>query len=186
MDESGFPWTPLDALVVVIDVATDQVTGTIPLQHGNPQAMVAHGGRLYVTCTQDAFNAADGAIEVIDTATDTHARVLVTEADLGGNVTVLAVRSPAKAYVIAGAYDANWQPQYWVYPFDPTSGAVGTPLPGASAATSLALGTDGVLYVADRSTEQPGVYAYDGSDSLISGPISTGLPPNALVVVGGR
>lgn len=182
-------WVPLDAQVVIIDTATDEVTGVIALQKGNPQAMVAYGGKLYVTSGGSLFDPTDGAIEIMDTTTDTHAGLLLTESDLGGNVGGLLLRSAIKGYVIVGAYvqdeDGNWVPNYVVRSFDPSSGAAGTVLPGAKAATSMALGGDGVLYVADRSQEQPGIYTYDAEDKLVAGPIATGLPPNALVVVGG-
>lgn len=173
-------WIPLDAQVVIIDTATDEVTGAITLQKGNPQAMVAYGGKLYVTSGGSLFDPTDGGIEVIDTTTDTYAGLLLAESDLGGNVGGLLFRSATKGYVIVG----NW-PDYVVRPFDPSTGDVGAVLPGAKAASSMVLGGDGVLYVADRSQEQPGIYMYDAEDTLIAGPIATGLPPNALVVVGG-
>lgn len=182
-------WAPLDAQVVIIDTATDEVTGVIALQKGNPQAMVAYGGKLYVTSGGSLFDPTDGGIEVIDTATDTYAGLRLTESDLGGNVGELLFQSATKGYVIVGAYvqdeSGNWVPSYVVQPFDPSTGTVGAALPGSKAATSIALGGSGVLYVADRSPEQPGIYMYDAEDHLIAGPIATGLPPNALVVVGG-
>lgn len=185
LDQNG-GWTPLDARLVVIDTATDQIIKAIVLERGNPHAMAAHAGKLYVTCEGDALDPTDGGIEVVDIATDSYEGVLVSESDLGGNVGGLAIRSDAKAYVVAGGYDESWVARYAVYPFDPLSGQVGSPLAGATAAAEVALGGNGVLYVADRSADQPGIYTYDASDNLISGPISTGLPPNALVVAGGH
>jgi len=181
-------WAPLDAKVVVIDTATDAVIKVIALEKGNPQAMVAFGGKLYVTCGGSLFDPTDGGIEVIDTATDTHADVLIPESDLGGNVGALVLRSATKGYVIVGGYvqDAagNWVPSYVVRPFDPSDGTVGAALGGSQSAISMGLGEDGVLYVADRSTEEPGVYTYDAADNLIAGPIATGLPPSTIAFLG--
>lgn len=181
-------WVPLDGKVLVIDTATDAVTKVIGLEKGNPQAMAAFGGKLYVACGGSLLDPTDGGIEVIDTATDTHAGVLIPEADLGGNVGALVMRSATKGYVIVGGYvqDAagSWVPSYVVRPFDPSNGTVESALVGSQSAISMGLGGDGVLYVADRSTEAPGVYTYDAADNRIAGPIATGLPPNTIAFVG--
>jgi hypothetical protein len=181
-------WAVLDAKVLVIDTATDVVTKVIGLEKGNPQAMAAFGGKLYVTCGGNLFDPTDGGIEVIDTATDTHAGVLILEGDLGGNVGALVLRSATKGYVIVGGYvqdaEGNWVPSYVVRPFDLSDGTVGAALVGSQAAICIGLGGDGVLYVGDRSTEEPGVYTYDVADNGIAGPIATGLPPNTIAFVG--
>lgn len=172
-------WVPLDAKVVVIDTATDAVIKVIALEKGNPQAMAAFGGMLYVSTGGSLFDPTDGAIEQIALSTDEHAGLLVTEADLGGNAGGLAIRSGDKGYVVVGSW-----PDYVVKPFDPGTGAIGEALPGPSEVSTMAIGPSGSLYVLDRSQETPGVYVYNAKDQLTAGPISTGLPPNTIAFVG--
>ncbi|MFH1007561.1 MAG: T9SS type A sorting domain-containing protein [Candidatus Latescibacterota bacterium] len=189
LDQNTVFWDPLDAKVLVIDTATDVVIKAIDLEKGNPQAMAAFGGKLYVTCGGNLSDPTDGSIEVIDIETNTHAGVLTLESDLGGNVGALVLRSANKGYVIVGGYlqDAkgNWMPSYVVRPFDPSDGTIEAALIGSQSATSMELGGNGVLYVADRSTNWPGIYTYDADDILVSSnPIATGLPPSSIAFVG--
>lgn len=173
-------WVPQDGRVIVIDTADDAILGEVVLEKGNPQSLVLSGGNLYVSSAASLFDPTDGAIEWIDTATDTYGGVLVTETELEGNVGDLLFRSPSRAYVVAG----NW-PAFVVRPFDPSTGAVGDALVGSEAVETMALTSTGILVVLDRSQETPGIYLYDASDQPIAGPISTGLPPNDIVLIGG-
>jgi hypothetical protein len=67
------------SLVVVIDVETREVTGTIKLQYKNPIATSTRGKYLYVACVGN-YGAPDGAVERIDMDEAEHAGIVVTEA----------------------------------------------------------------------------------------------------------
>lgn len=69
------------SLVVVIDVDSREVVGTIKLRHRNPVANSTRGKYLYVACV-GKYGAADGAVERIDMETAGHAGIVVTESDL--------------------------------------------------------------------------------------------------------
>jgi DNA-binding beta-propeller fold protein YncE len=168
------------SLIVVIDVAGDSVIKPIELQRKNPYDMALFGEKLYVTCTGSWWDPTDGGIEVIDTATDINQGVLVSETELGGNLSGIAVVSASKGYVLVMG---TW-PNTLVKPFDPQTGIVEDALVGATSAIDAEFNGGGKLYVADRSTEHPGIYIYDTlDDTLIAGPISTGLPPNSIAFV---
>ena len=175
-------WDPGDvSLIVVIDVTSDSVVEAIELERKNPCDMTLFGGKLYVTCTGSWWDPTDGGLEVIDTATDTNQGVLIGETELEGNLSGVAMVSASKGYVLVMG---TW-PNTVVQPFDPQTGAVEEALVGATSAADAEFNGSGKLYVADRSTEHPGIYIYDTfDDHLIAGPISTGLPPNSIAFVG--
>ncbi len=175
-------WGPGDlSLIIIIDITSDSVVKTIELERKNPCDMALFGGKLYVACTGSWWDPTDGGIEVIDTATDTNQGVLIGETDLEGNLSGVAMVSASKGYVLVMG---TW-PNTLVKPFNPVDGSLGNPLAEVSSAANVAVSGIGKLYVADRSTEHPGIYIYDTfDDHLIAGPISTGLPPNSIAFVG--
>jgi hypothetical protein len=174
-------WDPGDvSLIVVIDIASDTVIKPIELERKNPCDIALFGGKLYVACTGSWSDPTDGGLEVIDTAADTNQGVLISETELGGNLSGVAVVSASKGYVLVMG---TW-PNTVVKSFDPQTSAVGEALVGATSAADAEFNGSGKLYVADRSTEHPGIYIYDTfDDQLIAGPISTGLPPNCIAFV---
>jgi len=175
-------WDPGDvSLIVVIDVTTDSVLKAVELERKNPFDMALFDGKLYVTCTGSWWDPTDGGLEVIDTATDTNQGVLISETELAGNLSGIALASASKGYV---SVMGTW-PNTVVKPFNPVDGSVGEPLEEVSSAADLAVSGTGELYVADRAMEHPGIYIYDTTDDhLLAGPISTGLPPNSIAFVG--
>jgi DNA-binding beta-propeller fold protein YncE len=175
-------WNPADtSLVVVIDTSTDAVLGTIPLHGKNPCAVSLVGTDLYVACTGSWWDATDGGIEVIDTASDRNLGVLLDETALGGNVAWVTVPLAEKGYALVMG---EW-PATHVKPFGTNDGSVGDELPGAATAVHATASLSGRLYVADRDDAAPGVFIYDlATDALIAGPVPTGLPPACTAVAG--
>ncbi len=138
-----------------VDVATRKVEETIVLAGRNPfNAMAESGGALFLA-EPGNFDSADeplAGIERFDTATST-TKLLVTEHDLGGSVSEVAVTDGCGAAIVAG-------PQSTVNPtslvtFDPVTGKVLTspqaPLLGPTPGYDLqALAWRGsFLYVGD-------------------------------------
>jgi hypothetical protein len=180
-------------LLVVIDLDTDRVVDmdptapgvqALPLSAGNPGSLFAAGNQLILAETS-AFGDTKGGIEVIDLSTGS-GRLVLTEAELGGDLTSLELVSPTRGYaVVADLSFANR-----VVPVDLSTGQVGPALEGHSTGFTPSLAADGSrLYVADRGTfadpDAAGVLIYDtATHALLAGPISTGLPPSHLVVLG--
>lgn len=143
------------SLMLRIDVATRNIEQTIELAGRNPfNAMSEHDGALFLAEPGNFDSATDvfAGIERFDTTTST-TRLLVTERDLGGSVSEVAVTDGCGVAIVAG-------PQHTVNPtslvtFDPASGAV------LSTAQAPVLATPGYdlqglvwrgdsLYVGDR------------------------------------
>ncbi|MBD3321868.1 MAG: hypothetical protein GF350_12300 [Chitinivibrionales bacterium] len=166
--------------VVYIDAAADSVGGEIILDAKNPQGMHVSEERLFVACT-GVFGVQDGGVEVIDLTADSTRGILVDETALGGDVSNVIVISSSRAYAVVGGSDYKNS----VVPFDPGTGQVDTKVASVGNAAIFGLAHDGTyLYVADRDMAASGILVIDPADnSLVSGPHSTGIPPNAIAFV---
>ena len=192
LDRENF-WEPVgDSYLAVVDTQTDALldvdSGTdgiqgIKLTSTNPGTVVAVGNRLMVGQV-GGYVELEGGIEVIDAGTYGSQGLLVTEAALGGQLDNFAMVTATRGYATASAW-----PSYDLLPFDLATGEVGEKLSGYSGGYIPEMVTDdGRLIVADRGTAEDldaaGLLIYDAvSGDLLAGPISTGLPPNALVVM---
>ena len=186
-------WGPSgESYLVVIDTQTDTVIDADPDAAGvqgillagtNPVEVMAIGGQLVVALV-GSFLELDGGVEVIDPETYESRGLVITEEALGGQTGTIAMVSPSRGYVTA----STW-PTYDLYPFDLSSGEVGEKLTGYSGGYLPDLAVDGDrLIVADRGSEDnlnaAGLLIYDANTGeLTAGPISTGLPPNAITVM---
>jgi DNA-binding beta-propeller fold protein YncE len=179
-------WDPGDtSLVLVINTTTDQVEKAIALNNKNPYGMSLYGTKIYIACVGQWSDANwmpvyDGGVEVINTATNTNEGVLVRETDIPSNISDVMVVSDNKGYmVIPGTWPANE-----VLPFDPTDGTVGTKLIAIAQAAKMGVSKGGDLYILERADSTAGVYVLDpATDTVLRGPIETGLPPNAIVFI---
>jgi len=194
LDRSGFPWNPVDdSYLVVVDAATGELIDVdasaagvqgIRLAAPNPNSLAIVGDRIAVGETA-AFGDVAGGIELIDPVSGLSTGLVVSEADLGGDITHLSVASAHKGYAIVS--DANYVNS--VRPVDLVTGAVGAPLEGLTGGFLQSTATDGDrLYVGERGSfaepEAAGLMVYDtATDQLIAGPIDTGLPPAAIAVL---
>ncbi len=179
------------SVVVVIDTQADTVLDVdpntpgkqgIPLTLRNPFTGFAFdraNTRLLLGCS-GAFGDLDGGVEAIDPIGLQNLGVLITETQLGGNVSEVVWHSPTKAYASTtfgfpgvGTL-VSWNP------------ANGTPYgvihgPGEFNLPDAEINDRGELYVCRQDFSTPGVLVFDTSnDGLLAGPLSTGLPPVAL------
>ncbi len=196
LDRNDPSWAPTDrSEVVVVDVNTDTVidldstrdgTQGIVLQAKNPFGGQVRMGKLYLSCV-GRFGALDGGIEVLDLQNNRSEGVLLSEGDLGGDVGAFAMVSQDRGYAVV--VDASFVNS--VRGIDLAEGTVSAPLPGTSGGFTPAIGAlKGRLYVSDQgsfgSPETVGLRVYDTSaDTLVAGPISTGLPPNFIAFLEG-
>ena len=180
-------------ILVVVDIETDQLVDMDPavdgvqarlLAAGNPTSVVAVGTQL-VVAEVAGFGDLAGGIEVIDLQDGSSRGLVVSEADLGGDINFLALSSASKGYAVVS--DVNFANH--VYPVDLSSGVVHAKLASHSTGFTPSLAVDGQrLIIADRGTfDNPdggGLLFYDTeTDQLVAGPISTGLPPASIAVL---
>jgi DNA-binding beta-propeller fold protein YncE len=186
-------WVASESFLVAVDTATDQVVDWDPAQEGvqglklqsvNPGNLIALGAKLYVAQTGQ-YGVADGGVEVVDLDTGRSHGLAVSEAELQGDITALALVSPAKGYAVVSAADFSNS----VRPLDLGSGQVGAPLEAHSGGYTPDIEVEGGrLVVADRGTfsdpSQAGLLMYDANtDRLIAGPIAVGLPPLSIAAL---
>lgn len=193
LDSSNWYVPTTKSSVAVIDTDTNAVKTIFDLTTKNPVTNLIYNvsdAKIYVGCAgayQSFGNPTpDGGVEtitVVDTATDTYTPngLVIDENTLGGDVNALAVVSATQAYaLVADASFANY-----LVRFNPTTGVKESTLLTTTAyIPDIALDGSGYLYLSDRDLHHPGVRVWDtATDTEIGGPISTGLPPNALAVM---
>ena len=194
LDRDG-GWGPVgDSYLVVIDMETDGIVDVdanmdgvqgISLAAINPYSLIVIGSQIVVSGTA-GFGDRAGGIEVIDTATNAAGGLVISEADLGGDVTTLVMTSTTKGYAIVG--DDNFVNS--IKPVDLANGTVGEALAGHSGGFTPGMVVDGDrLIVADSGTfsdpDAAGLLIYDAnSGEKLAGPISVGLPPTGITVLG--
>jgi hypothetical protein len=189
--DNGFaPVAP--GYIAVIDMETDALVDVNPEEEGiqawtlaapNPASLIALGSTLYVSETS-AFRDAAGGIEILDTTDLSSRGLVVTETELGGDVTWLSPVSAARGFAVVVAGFNND-----LVPINLEDGTVGTPLEGHSGGFTPSLTVDGShLLVPDRGAfdapESAGLLVFDvDSGELLAGPIDVGLPPGTIVVL---
>jgi hypothetical protein len=181
------------SLLAVIDTETDALVDMDPSTAGiqawplsatNPNDLVVAGNLLAVSQTA-GFGDLEGGIEVLDLAAGTSRGLVVSEVDLEGDITALALVNSNLGYAIVS--DASFNNH--VKSVNLSTGAVGPALAGHSGGFTSSLATDGErLIVPDRgSFDDPnaaGLLIYNANDgTLLAGPIATGLPPLSVAVL---
>jgi hypothetical protein len=175
--------------IAVIDTATDELIGGIPLRGENPfspsAGLTVRDGGIYVT-EVGLFGVLDGGIERVDLQTQRAEGFLVTEQALGGDITDFAIVSDHLIYAVVN------YPNFTnaLVAVDPTTctdtmcETINTLRQSAGFTfVDVELDDRGELYVADRSLHTPGVRIFRAADGveLTSSPIDLVLPPVEIV-----
>ena len=179
------------SVVVVVDTQADTVVDVDPVAHGkqailltlrNPFTGFAFdraGTRLLLGCV-GALGALDGGIEAIDPIELRSAGVVITEQELGGDISDVVWHSPTKAYATTTfGFPGVGSLVRW----NPATGANTGVLygPGEFNLPDAELNDRGELYVCRQDFSNPGLLVFDASsDALLAGPLPTGPPPAAL------
>jgi len=172
--------------LVVIDVATDTVSGDITLHganaFGDSSSIVREpdSGKLVVASVGDIYAVGDGGLERVDPYT-LHAdgAFFVDENQLGGNVLDFVLLSATKGYAVL--QDASLQNR--LVDFDPTGArAPRTVYSRQAYLPDIALGPDGLLWLADQGLPDPGIRLFDTTTDrpVLHGPLNVGLPPFSI------
>jgi hypothetical protein len=173
-----------NAALAVIDTATDAVVGDIELTGENPFAatkgLTVRGGAIYVA-EAGLFGVLDGGIERVDLQSQRAEGFVVTEEDLGGDITDFVLVSDHLAYAVIsppGFTNA-------LVAFDPTTRQITNTLRQSDGFTlfDIELNDRGELYLADRALRAPGVRIFRAADGapLTDAPLDLVLPPFEIV-----
>ncbi|MBD3391237.1 MAG: hypothetical protein GF418_04200 [Chitinivibrionales bacterium] len=172
-------------MIAVVSISTDKVTRTIRLRKKRPVTMDTCGGFLYVACGGSPFDATDGGIEKISLSTGENTGVVITEKQLGGDVSLIITTGAKTAYVAVEKTSSTFQRYSDLIQCDLDAGSVGASVPGFSGSLG-GLAFDGeYLYVGDRSENAPGIVVIEPrSNTKVAGPISVGrFPPVSIAVM---
>ena len=175
------------SLIVVVDTNADTVLDVNPALPGkqaiqltlkNPVTTFAYdrdANRLLIGCA-GFFGALDGGIEAVDPVALTDLGVLTTESALGGDIGDVEWWGATHSYAIVSDASYNAHLVSW----NPATGAALASFftPGGFSLGDCALNDRNELWVCDNAFGAPGLFVFRaGADTLIAGPLDTGLPP---------
>jgi len=180
------------SVIVVVDTETDAVvdvdpgtpgTQAIPLSTRNPITTFEYDraqARLLIGCTGH-FNALDGAVEGINPFTFQNLGPVVSEQQLGGDLTDIAWHTATHAYALVIQGNSNR-----LVTWNPSTGLKLATIFTASGGFSLPdceINDRGELYVCKNPSmpspgDLPGMLVFSTTtDALLAGPLYLGLPP---------
>jgi len=181
------------SVIAVVDISADTLVDCDPEASGlqpivldlrNPQDLWVLGTTIYLGCAGSYMDPTDGGVETVNAITLESDGVLLSEKDLGGNITQVSIPSVTTGLVTVSESRSTGS----VYAFDPVTGDISGKLSGpVSPAKALADGD--YIYVLDRgnpAADAPaGVIIYNlGDFSRFAGPVDVGLPPADIVFLG--
>jgi len=172
--------------LAVVDTTTDEVVGSIELVGKNPFAatkgLTVRDGAIYVA-DNGLFNVLDGGIERVDLATQQSEGFMVTEEQLGGDITDFVLVSDHLAYAVIGRPNLTNA----LIAFDPATGDITNTLLDVRGFSlfDIELNDRGELYVADRARTASGIRIFRAADGtqLTDKPLDLLLPPFEIVFV---
>jgi hypothetical protein len=191
--DNGF--LPTDSsLVVVIDAATDAIVDVDP-GHPGPQGILlprtnpttefatTPDGRFLLGCT-GAYGVNDGGVVRLDPLTLTASTVEVTEAQLGGDISDVAVGTgatgSARAFCVVS--DASFNTELLSY--ERTGPVTVKPIYPATGFVLADVEVDDrdEVYLCDRTASAPGVRVFAATTGveITAAAIGTGLPPSDI------
>lgn len=169
-------WVPSrTGRILLVDTATDVVTGEIELTSRNPfSPIVRAGASTFVVGCVDDFSGNQGGIEAFDTETLT-SRLAVSAAELDGVPSDLVMENENCGFVLVNT--PAWESGVRPFCLDGTVGDWIVP-PGQYTMTGLAITDDARLVIADATASAAGLRLVDPaapSDPAVF--VSTPLPP---------
>ncbi len=188
-----------DSYLAVFNINTDIEIDTDPSAPGlkgikldvrNPDGEIKYNnGYIYVPGADNYYtgSATHGGIQRINATTYATDPVIV--GTVNKNITRVEIISPTKGYFVK--YEAIWVSPWsktYLMSFNPQTGVVdlgnvaGIGDSNDRNLQDIAAGPDGLLWVADGSVTDPGIYIIDpATDTIQEGPISTNLNPLDIV-----
>ncbi|MDZ7380048.1 MAG: hypothetical protein ONB06_11975, partial [candidate division KSB1 bacterium] len=169
-------------MLVVVDTTDDTLIAAVELTARNPfgmtKGLTVRGDYLYVSLVGQ-FGVADGGIEAVHVGTLQSAGLVLTEQELGGDVTDFVLVDDNTGYAIVSAPDFSTS----LVRFRLQTREVVPVLPSSEGFSDIELSPRGHVFLADRNLRRPGVRIFAASDGaeLTAAPLFTGLPPFDLV-----
>ncbi len=180
------------SLVVVVDTQADTVFDVDPALPGRQAIVLAGTNPVTVFCHDDAghrlligcagrYGVNDGGVVAIPLEPlGTFAPFVIGEAALGGDVGDIAWNGAAHSYAIVSDATFTTHLVAWSAATHLSLGSFFTP--GGFSLSDCELNDRGELYVSDNDFAAPGVFVFRaGADTLLAGPLDTGLPPASVV-----
>jgi hypothetical protein len=183
----------------VIDVAADTLIDVDPatagvqpivLQSSNPYSELRYSAEreeLVVACL-GSWGVLDGGVEAIDPFALESKGVVISEADLAGDVTDALIWGDGKGYAVV-LDSAPWPDNHArLVSFSATSGTVMDTLAAqtsglGSSMAGIEMNTRGELYLCDRDAVSPGIRIFDAFTDTEIDMIDVGLPPYDVAFV---
>lgn len=177
LDRRNFFAPAMNGAVAIIDTERDTVSALIELHGANPFAstkgLVVDGNSLLIG-QAGQIGTLDGGLERIDLGDLGSSGFLITEQELGGDLTDFVWVSPALAFAVIESNARNR-----VVAFDPRTRQILYTLHAGGFVSDIEANDRGELFVADRSFGNAGVRIYrlaTGAE-LTTAPLALGLPP---------
>jgi hypothetical protein len=164
--------------IAVIDIASDSVIGEIALGAQNPfgvtKGLTVDGNDLLVPLT-GIFGDADGGIQRVDAVNQELGPFIITEEQLGGDVTDFVIFSATIGYAVISKADFTNA----VVRFNPATGRLTQTVLNADFIADIELNDRDELYVSDRSSGSLGVRIFAASDGseITTVPIAVAAAP---------
>jgi hypothetical protein len=198
LDRDNF-WLPVaPSYLAVIDTNTNALVDADPVAPGiqgieltglNPATEIQvdeEEGIIYVG-ESGQWNVSDGGVDAVDAVGLTALGFVATEGQLGGDLDDFTLPVNGRAHAIVSVSTPGWEA--YCVSFDWTDGDLIDEVwrPGGFSVEDIEVhpGT-GQLFLCDRTYTDPGVRVFNVADGsqLTAGPLSVGLPPFDLVIVG--
>ncbi len=175
--------------IAVIDAATGAIEEEITLSGANSYGKFRYNHVLgkIVIAQAGVFGVLDGGIEYLDPHDLTLSGFVITEQEIGGDLSDVVIVSETKGYAVIGVPVDSGAATHLVS-FNPSTGKKLKDLIVRDEWTIgfMELSPDGgQLWVCDREPELPGLRIFDtGNDMEITGePLDVGLPPFMICFV---
>jgi len=183
-------WTPTEySSVVAVETETDTITEEIKLTGKNPVGKLRYSRAVegLVLAEVGLWGVQDGGIEFLDTKTSTPSGFVITELELGGDLSNAIIASETKGYAVIGATVGESSVTKLVS-FNPKTGEKLADLIVSDGwnLEELEVTPDGSeLWVTDRTPDSPGIRIFATVDDaeLTAKPIDVGLPPSMICFV---
>ncbi len=161
-----------------------RLAGTNPFTESQGLTVDAVSGDIFTSSVGSFGTIGDGGIERVDTRTNRSAGFIVSETDLGANITDFVLIDAHRAYALLLGLDSINR----LVRFDPSTRAItATLLTSEDFLVDIAFEpTRRELYVTDRTLARPGIRIFSTGDDreVTATPVDTGLPPFDIVFVG--
>jgi len=180
-------WTPVgDSYLVIIDAYTGDIEDEVELSKTNPYGAPEYSQAIgkFVLAEADDFSTLEGGIELFDPSDNSLSGIIVTEQELGGNVTKALIVSETKGYATIGVKGDDGNNTH-IVTFNPETGEKLDTLleaEGWSYSDMMLIPNGTELWIADRTSDNPGVRILDTETDreITDDPIDVGLQPSAI------